>query len=386
MESIEKINYGHKEIYLIKTAHVSKNSVDDVNRTIEEVRPDAICIELDSERMDTLNNQDRWRNTDITEVIKNKKVGYLLVSVILSSFQKRMAAKMDTTSGGEMAAGIAKARELGCELVLADRNIKTTFARIWHSLGFWEKGKLLSAIIMSIFDDEDISEEDIAKLKETDMLDVAMAEVAKNFPTVKKILVDERDMYLSSMIKNAKGDKIVAIIGAAHAKGIKNHIDEDIDIAKLNQIPEKKGLAAAIKWILPLAIIIIIIASLFINADVGLDQIKSWLLWTGSLSALGAIIAFSHPLTIAVAFIVAPLTTLHPLLASGWFAGLCEAWIRKPRVKDFEDLAKDTDSLKGFWHNRVTHILLVVVLTNLTASIGSILAGIDIIKSFLGII
>ena len=67
-------------------------------------------------------------------------------------------------------------------------------------------------------------------------------------------------------------------------------------------------------------------------------------------------------------------------------AGLCEAWIRKPRVKDFEDLAKDTDSLKGFWHNRVTHILLVVVLTNLTASIGSILAGIDIIKSFLGII
>lgn len=386
MESIEKINYGCKEIYLIKTAHVSKNSVDDVNRTIDEVKPDAICIELDSERMDTLNNKDRWRNTDITEVIKNKKVGYLLVSVILSSFQKRMAAKMDTTSGGEMAAGITKAKELDCKLILADRNIKTTFSRIWHSLGFWEKCKLLSAIIMSIFDDEDISEEDIAKLKEADMLDVAMAEVAKNFPTVKKILVDERDMYLSSMIKNADGSKIVAIIGAAHAKGIKAHIDEDIDIAGLNQIPDKKGLSSLIKWLLPLVIIAIIFASLFINTDTGISQIKSWLLWTGCLSALGALVAFSHPLTIAVAFIVAPLTTLHPLLASGWFAGLCEAWIRKPRVKDFEDLAKDTDSLKGFWRNRVTHILLVVVLTNIAASIGSILAGIDVIKSFLGII
>ena len=386
-KNLEVINYQNKTLYLIKTAHVSKNSVEDVKRIIDEIKPDAICIELDKERKETLLNKEGWRNTDITKVIKEHKVGFLLVNVILSSFQKRMAAKMDTQSGGEMLEGIRKAEELKVPLILADRNIKTTFKRIWNSLGFKEKMKLLMAIVMAIFDDEDINEEDLARLKEADSLDVALAEVGKDLPTVKRILVDERDMYLATKIKNAPGEKIVAIIGAAHAKGIKNHLNEDIDLKKLDDISKKKSLLGEIvKWSIPALLIFIVIYTLFINLDTGLNQIKNWILLTGSLSALGALIAFSHPLTILVAFLAAPITTIHPLLASGWFAGLAEAYLKKPRVKDFEDLSLDTDSFKGFYKNRVTHILLVVILTNVFSSLGTIIGSIDIIRSFLGIL
>lgn len=386
-KNLEVINYQNKTLYLIKTAHVSKNSVEDVKRIIDEIKPDAICIELDKERKETLLNKEGWRNTDITKVIKEHKVGFLLVNVILSSFQKRMAAKMDTQSGGEMLEGIRKAEELKVPLILADRNIKTTFKRIWNSLGFKEKMKLLMAIVMAIFDDEDINEEDLARLKEADSLDVALAEVGKDLPTVKRILVDERDMYLATKIKNAPGEKIVAIIGAAHAKGIKNHLNEDIDLKKLDDISKKKSLLGeVIKWSIPALLILIVIYTLFINLDTGLNQIKNWILLTGSLSALGALIAFSHPLTILVAFLAAPITTIHPLLASGWFAGLAEAYLKKPRVKDFEDLSLDTDSFKGFYKNRVTHILLVVILTNVFSSLGTIIGSIDIIRSFLGIL
>ncbi len=386
-KNLEVINYQNKTLYLIKTAHVSKNSVEDVKRIIDEIKPDAICIELDKERKETLLNKEGWRNTDITKVIKEHKVGFLLVNVILSSFQKRMAAKMDTQSGGEMLEGIKKAEELKVPLILADRNIKTTFKRIWNSLGLKEKMKLLMAIVMAIFDDEDINEEDLARLKEADSLDVALAEVGKDLPTVKRILVDERDMYLAAKIKSAPGEKIVAIIGAAHAKGIKNHLNEDIDLKKLDDISKKKSLLGEIiKWSIPALLIFIVIYTLFINLDTGINQIKNWILLTGSLSALGALIAFSHPLTILVAFIAAPITTIHPLLASGWFAGLAETYLKKPRVKDFEDLSLDTDSFKGFYKNRVTHILLVVILTNVFSSLGTIIGSIDIIRSFLGIL
>ena len=386
-KNLEVINYQNKTLYLIKTAHVSKNSVEDVKRIIDEIKPDAICIELDKERKETLLNKEGWRNTDITKVIKEHKVGFLLVNVILSSFQKRMAAKMDTQSGGEMLEGIKKAEELKVPLILADRNIKTTFKRIWNSLGLKEKMKLLMAIVMAIFDDEDINEEELARLKEADSLDVALAEVGKDLPTVKRILVDERDMYLAAKIKSAPGEKIVAIIGAAHAKGIKNHLNEDIDLKKLDDISKKKSLLGEIiKWSIPALLIFIVIYTLFINLDTGLNQIKNWILLTGSLSALGALIAFSHPLTILVAFFAAPITTIHPLLASGWFAGLAEAYLKKPRVKDFEDLSLDTDSFKGFYKNRVTHILLVVILTNVFSSLGTIIGSIDIIRSFLGIL
>lgn len=384
-ENIVTIKYQDKTITLVKTAHISKNSVEDVKNTVEELKPDSICVELDQDRYESLNNNDAWRDSDITKVIKEKKVGFLMVNIILASFQKRMAKKMDNTSGQEMITGIELAKTNNCDLVLADRSIKNTFKRIWNKLGLIEKAKLIYAIISSIFEDEDISEEDLEQLKQSDALDAALADVGKSFPIVKQVLVDERDQYLAHKIKNAPGKQIVAIIGAAHANGIVKNIPLDYSIDKLDDISKKKGFGSLIKWLIPLALIGIVIYTIFQNQDVGMAQIQSWFLWNGVLSAIGVLLAFGHPLSILTAFLIAPITSLNPLLAAGWFAGLVEAHMRKPKVKDFEDLALDTATLKGFWNNRVTHILLVVILANVFSTIGTFVSGVDIIASFIKI-
>ena len=385
-ENIINIKYQDKDITLVKTAHISKNSVEDVKRTVEEIKPDSICVELDADRYDSIINSDSWRNRDIVQVIKDKKVGFLMVNIILASFQKRMAKKMDNTSGQEMITGIHLAKENDLNLVLADRSIKNTFTRIWNKLGFFEKAKLIYAIFLSIFEDEDITEEDLEQLKKSDALEAALNEIGKDFPIVKEVLVDERDKYLAYKIKNAPGNKIVAIIGAAHAGGIIKNIPLEYSIDELDDTSKKKGIGSLLKWVLPLALIGIVVYTLIQNRDVGLSQIYSWFLWNGSLSAFGVLLAFGHPLSILTAFVMAPITSLNPLLAAGWFAGLTEAHIRKPKVKDFENLAEDTSTLKGFWHNRVTHILLVVILANVFSTIGTFVSGVGIISSFINII
>ena len=382
-ENTVKLEYLDKEIYLVKTAHVSKTSIADVDECVEEVKPDAICIELDEQRYKRLEDPEAWRNTDIVKVIKDGQVGFLMVNVILSSFQKRMAKSLGSTSGGEMIEGIRLAKEKDIPLVLADRPIRTTFSRIWSKLGIKEKTKLLSGIIASIFDNEEISEEDLAKLKEADALEAALLDVSKEFPTVKEVLVDERDRYLAQKIKTAPGKKVVAIIGAAHAKGIESHLNEDCDLEALETVEKKKGFSAYIKYLIPLLIVSMIAWTIFNNRDLGLKQIRSWILWNGGLSALGVILALGHPLSVLTAFVMSPITSLNPLLASGWFAGLVEAYLRKPKVKDFEDLAEDTSTFKGFWKNRVTRTLMVVIFANLFSSIGTLVSGIDIVRRFI---
>ena len=265
---------------------------------------------------------------------------------------------------------------------MADRPIKITFSRIWNKLGLWEKSKLLVSIIASIFDNETSSEEDLASLKEADALEAALNEVGKEFPIVKKVLVDERDIYLATKIKNAPGEKIVAVIGAAHANGIVNNLNGDVDLSLLEDVKKKKGFGSIVKWLIPLFIIFMIVYTLFTNRSVGAEQIKSWILWNGSLAAFGTLLAFGHPLSILTSFIMAPITSLNPLLAVGWFSGLVEAFLRKPKVKDFEDIAQDTSTFKGFWKNRVTRILLIVVFANLFSSIGTIVSGIGIFSAF----
>jgi len=385
-ENIIKTTYKDKEIYLVKTAHVSKNSVEDVKKCVADVNPDCIAIELDEDRYNKLMNPGNWENTDIVSIIKEDKVGFLLVNIILSSFQRRMAINMDSSSGAEMLEGAKIAKEKNLEIVLADRSIKTTFSRIWRKLGIGEKGKLLATIISSLFDKEELSEEDLQNLKESDALEAALKDVAKEFPVMKNILVDERDKYLAEKIRSAKGKKIVAIVGAAHANGIISHLNEDIDLAELEDTTKKKGIGTFVAWAIPIIIVGLIIATIIINKDSGLEQIKIWVLWNGTLSALGVVLALGHPLAVLTAFIAAPITSLNPLLAAGWFAGIVQAMISKPRVSDLEKLGEDTNTIKGFWKNRLTKVLLVVVFANVFSSIATIISGLEIFKNFINLL
>ena len=381
--NVEVLADGQKTIYLVKTAHISAFSVQDVITTIAEVQPDQLAIELDSDRLEALQHKERWQNTDIVQVIKENKVGFLLANMILASFQRRMAKKLENTAGGEMSAAIQQAQKYNLPLHLIDRPVKITFSRIWNSLGLWEKAKLASSILLSLFTHEEISEEELSTLKQQDVLETALAEIGKEFPVVKRILVDERDRYLAQKIKEIQGSKIVAVVGAAHAPGIKKYLQEENDLTQLEKIPAKKKTFTLLKWFIPLALVIMVIYTIRQNQNVGLAQLRSWILWNGGLSALGTLLAGGHLFSICTALFLAPITSLNPLLAVGWFTGLVQASVSRPRVSDFESLSQDTENWKGFWRNKVTRVLLVVLFSNLFSTIGTFVSGSQIILQFL---
>jgi pheromone shutdown-related protein TraB len=382
-ENITRIELNDKEIILIGTAHVSKQSAEQVKSVIESELPDSVCVELDEQRYQSIVNKNQWKDMDIFKVIKEKKATLLLMNLAISSFQKRMANQFGIQAGQEMIQGIESAKETGAHLVLADRNIQVTFARIWNNVGFWGKAQLLTQISFSIFSDEKITEEELEKMKNQDTINAILKEFTEHFPKLKVPLIDERDQYLAQKIKEAPGDKVVAVLGAAHIPGVVKEIRKDHDLKRLTELPPKSNVPKIIGWSIPALILALIVYTFFSNPSIGLQQAISWVLWHGSLSAIGAALALGHPLAILTAFVAAPITSLNPLLAAGWFAGLVQAMINRPHVRDFENLSKDVFSVKGFWHNKVTRILLVVVLANLGSSLGTFVGGADVIRLFL---
>jgi pheromone shutdown-related protein TraB len=372
---VHRLCFEDKEIVLIGTAHVSKESSDLVAAVIDAEKPDTVCVELCASRYQTIRLKDQWQNMDIVKVIRDKKTFLLLSNLILAAFQKRIAAKLDIVPGAEMIRAIEAADAMGAVVHLADREIRVTLSRAWKAMTFWEKNKLLYHLLISFTEAEDISEADIEKMKEQDVLESLMADVGKTLPMLKRILIEERDQYLAEKIRTAPGSKIVAVVGAGHIAGIKANWDQPIDIAALETLPADGKLSAFLGWAIP-AVIVLMMAGGFIfgGAHVGTNMVTGWVLTTGILAGIGAAAALAHPLTILSSILAAPITTLHPLIAAGWVSGLVEAFSRKPRVRDIESLPVDILSVRGFWRNKVTRILLVVVFTNIGASIGTFVA------------
>jgi len=382
-ENIHRIDIAERQIILIGTAHVSKLSVDEVKETIELEKPDTVCIELCQARYQSITDTDRWKNTDIVKIIKEGKALVLLANLVISSYQKKLAKKFGVKPGQEMIQGIKSAKEVGAELCLADRDIQITMLRLWRSIGFFGKLKLFFQLLLSMFLDEELSEEEMEKMKSKDMLSAALDELSRSFPQLKEIVIDERDIFLAHKIKTAPGEKLVAVLGTGHIPGIIKEFEHDHDISALSIVAPASRFTKITAWVIPALIIAIIVSTFSVARATGIDQVASWILWNGSLSVLGALIACAHPLAILTAFVAAPISSLSPLLAAGWFAGLTEALVRKPSVEDFENLAEDIHSVKGFWRNKVTHILLVVIFANLGSTVGTIIGGADVVGKFI---
>lgn len=383
---IHRLEYDGKTIILVGTAHVSKESAIQVSQVIQDEQPDTVCVELCQSRYQAIRQKERWQDTDIIKVIKEKKSFLLLSNLLLASFQKRIAKKLDIKPGEEMIKAVKSAEDIGAEVHLADRDIRTTLSRTWQLMGLWSKIKLLFQMLLSMGEVEEIKEEDIEKMKQEDVLETLLAEVGKSLPILKDILIDERDQYLAEKIRTAPGQKIVAVVGAGHVKGIKKYWNETIDLQKLEQLPPKNKTAGLLKWLIPGAILAMFVAGFFYGGkEAGKDMIIWWIAANAILAGIGAIIALAHPATILSSMLAAPLTSLNPMIAAGWVSGLVEAFSRKPKVKDLENLPEDILSFRGFWKNKVTRILLVVVFTNLGSSIGTFVAFPVIVKLLLGV-
>lgn len=374
---LQRIFLPGREIILIGTAHVSQESVDMVLHVIAEEAPDRVCVELDSQRYQALKDDSRWQSLNLVQAIRSGQGSFLLANLALVSFQKRMGMQTGVRPGAELMAAATAAEERGIALSLVDRNIRTTLLRAWRLTGFGKRLNILAALLSGLFDSTKIDEAELARLRQSDALNGMIEEMGSALPSVKAILIDERDRYMAHNIRCAAGSKIVAVVGAAHVPGILRHFDSDAqdDISALDLIPEPSFLARASAWLIPGLIVVIFIAGFFLGDKARLmDAAVAWILATGSLSALGTAVALGHPLTILTAFVAAPITTLHPALGVGFFTGLTQAWIVPPTVRDLEHVSDDVVTLRGWWHNRVTRVLLVFFFSSLGASAGLFLA------------
>ena len=399
------ITLGDTEFVLIGTAHVSQESINEVSGIIREEKPDLICVELDEGRYASITKKESWENLNMVKVFKEGKGFLLMANLVLSGFQRRMGAELGVKPGEEMKAALDLAKELGIPHALCDREIQVTLRRAWASCGFWSKNKLLASLLASAFTTEKLSAQEIEDLKNRNELDSMMNELASYLPSVKRTLIDERDEYLAAKIWSSAQaqarkelvpgnvvpgnfvptdhpkQKIVAIVGAGHMQGIKTHLEKiaagekSDDVSGINVIPPKTKLSKALPFIIPLILVSLFAMGFFMHgADMSLSMMIRYILWNGSLAAIGAIIALGHPLAILVSFAGAPITTFIPFVGVGFFSGFTQVSLLKPRVSDAQNIIDDVGSLKGFYRNRITRALLVFFLSSLGSAAGTFIS------------
>lgn len=377
-DTVTRIHLGKREIILVGTAHISHTSVDEVNSVIENDKPDHVCVELDAARHKTMTEGANWKATNIYQVIRQKKGFLLLANLVLSSYQKRIGADLGLATGEEMKAAIRKADELGIPFTLADREIQITLRRAWNKSNLWNKNKLLAVLVSSIFSREKLTEEDIEQLKKKSAMEGMMEEMAKYLPSIKSVLIDERDRYLATKIFTSPGKKTVAVVGAGHTKGIVSWLEKlfnkehETSLDDIKIVPRKSIIGKILPWLIPAAVLGIIGYG-FVTAgwETALDKALKWIVYNGVLAVIGAVIGLAHPLVIFAAFPLAPIFSLNPFMGTGIICGVIQSILRKPRVLDFENLYDDILTLKGFYKNRVTHALVVMITISLGSLIGS---------------
>ncbi|MCF0224168.1 MAG: TraB/GumN family protein, partial [Fibrobacter sp.] len=374
---------------LIGTAHVSKESIDQVTESIKNLQPDCVAVELDGKRADSIKNPDKYGQLDIVKVIKRNEGFLLLANLVLASFQRRMGANVGVKPGDEMLGAINTANELNIPTVLADRPIQVTLRRAWAKNSLWGKCKLLAALLSSAFSKEEVSEEEIENLKNGNEMDSMMKELSDFMPVVKEVLIDERNDYLATKIWEAEGNNIVAVLGAGHLPGVEEALkklsvgEKPCDMEEIDKVPAKTLGGKLLGWTIPAVIVGLIVAGfIYGGAKLGSQMIVSWVLANAIPAGIGSVIAAAHPLTILVSMVAAPFTSLCPFIGVGFVAGILQAIICKPKVHDMETLQDDVMSLKGWYKNRILRVLLVLLLSSLGSSIGTFAGFADIVGKF----
>ena len=375
-----------KEFVLVGTAHISQESKDLVTQAIQEESPDTVCVELDEGRLKSLEDPDRWKKTDLKKIIREHQLGTLIANLVLGSYQKRMGLSTGVRPGAELYGAVLSARSAGIPIVLADWDIKVTLRRTWSCTPWYRKFSLIASLFASLFDKTEISEEELKRIRERDSLSAMMEEFGKTFPEVKSVLIDERDQYLASRIRHASGKKVLAVVGAGHIQGIRKILEENKPLPEestLCQIMPSSPVFKILGWTITVAIIASIVG---VGIHSGLEKAGevtlNWFLYTGGGAMLGSIIAGAHPLAVLTALIVAPFTGLTPLIGVGFFVALVQAYLRPPRVAEFETVSEDIWKISRWWKNRVTRVILCFLLPGFPAIIGKIIALIGIYRAY----
>jgi pheromone shutdown-related protein TraB len=378
------LEVDRRELILVGTAHISRESVDLVRAVIENERPDTVCVELDQGRYDALSEEQRWESLDLREVIRKRQLSTLLVNLMLASYQKRLGGALGVAPGSELLEAVRAAEEHSIPVELCDRDIRATLRRAWGSLSWWRKFMLISTVFASAFERPEITEADLRELRQKDVLNELMRELGEEMPALKRVLIDERDGFLAEKIRRSPGQKIVAVVGAGHVEGMSTALQrgEAVDLDLLSAIPAVSSLWKWVGWGIPA----LILASIgYIGFSQGPaaagENALFWFLANAIPSAIGGVIALGHPATVAAAFFSAPFTSLTPVIGAGYVCAFVQTFLRPPVVREFQSVGEDIGSVAGWWRSRLLRIFLVFVLTTLGSVVGTWVGGARIVSN-----
>lgn len=377
---------------LLGTAHVSPTSVAAVQKAIDSGRYDAVAVELDAQRLQALNDPDALAKLDLVQVIRRGRVALFAANLALAAYQRRLAKQLGIEPGAELKAAVTMARERGLPVHLIDREVGLTFKRASAKLGFFGKFKLAGGLLTGLFAADEIGEDEIEKLKQGDMLEASFGDFASESPELYEAIIAERDRYMATRLREEATParrEVLAVVGAGHLAGLARHLESDQEApgplrAALEEVQNKRR----IPWI-TLGILAVIIAGIVAGfwrggMAMGADLLLQWALYTGGLAALGALLAGSHPLSILTAAVVAPFKPFRLSVPTGAFAALVEVHMRKPAYADFLTLRDDAQTLRGWYRNRVSRVVLTFLLTNFGSIAGVWLAGLQIFHKLQG--
>tara|TARA_B100000315_G_C14594719_1_gene598153 strand:- start:3720 stop:4889 length:1170 start_codon:yes stop_codon:yes gene_type:complete len=385
---IRTITIAATRVTLVGTAHVSQASADLVEEMIKTGEYDCVAVELCESRYKSLFDDVAWKNLDIFQVFRRRQAGMLLLSLALSSYQSRLANRFGVQVGQEFRIAIAEAQKRGLRLELIDRDVRTTLNRVAARVPWWQKVSILSGLLGSAFSRHEIEEAQIEELKQGDMLKAVMEEFGTTFPGIRDALIDERDRYMIGKLlaiteSSLSPQHILAVVGAGHVLGMERYSSDPPNgefMESLMGVPPKTRIGLYIGW----AIVVIILSAFAVgysrSPELGLSMLLTWVLVNGSLCALGVMVARGHPLTVLSGFFAAPLTSLNPTIGAGMVTGAVEAWIRKPKVADFESLREDLAYVRKWWTNGVSRVLLVFFFGTLGSALGTYIAGAKILS------
>ncbi len=374
---------GDTELTLLGTAHVSKASAETVERLLRSGDYDAVAVELDPGRHAALTDPDRWAKTDLFQVLREGKAAMMAANLALGAYQQRLAEQSGIEPGEEMRRALTIAGELDLPVLLIDRDIGVTLRRVYANVGFWKRMTLLAGLMGSVVSREEVTPEEIEKLKEGDVLEATFSEFSDQEGELFTPLIQERDHYMAARLREetaAKSyKKVLVVIGAGHLKGLASRLGTPAttlpaeEIKSLTTIPKGAPWGQIISWGLIVFFLLGFALAFLQSPEVGLQLVARWLLLNGGLAALGAIIALAHPLTVLATFLGAPIGTLSPTLGVGMIAGAAELWLRKPQMGDFARLRQDIAETRGWWRNKVARIFLIFFLTSIGGALGNYL-------------
>ncbi len=384
-EPMAEVRIGDSRVTLLGTAHVSRSSADKVRELLATGDYDAVAVELCPSRYNAIVDPDALARMDLFQVIREGKAAMVAASLALGAFQQRAAEQLGIQPGAEMRVAIEDAKEAGLPVLLIDREVGTTLKRVYRNVPWWQRLNLVSGLLGSVLAKEKVSEAEIERLKEGDILESTFAQFAEEEKDLFKPLIDERDRYMAARLREEVAkhphEHILAVVGAGHLAGMLRYLQSPAErppaeeIIELERIPEGGRWLKRLPWLIVLAVLAGFAIGFARSPDLGWQLVADWVLINGGLSALGALIAGAHPLTVVGAFLAAPLTSLNPTVGAGMVTAAIEVYFRKPTVNDFSRLRQDTTHLKGWWQNRVTRTLLVFLLSTLGSAIGTYVAG-----------